>query len=197
MRLSEYQQHWPDDAITAIALRLIPEADPEKVAEKLIREIAEVQKLDIQPNRALRREALAVFDRTFLITGALRFLAILVAFIGILNALLSWQLEKQREAGILKALGLSNRQLWTLILTETGLMGTVAGLLAMPAGVTLAAILVYIINRRSFGWTMQLYFEPWPFFLAILIALSASLLAGAVPARKLSQIPPAEVLHYE
>lgn len=197
MRLSKYRQHWSDDAVSAVALRLIPEADPEEVAEKLAGKIADIQSLDIQPNETLREEALDVFDRTFLITGALRFLAILVAFTGILNALLSWQLEKQREAGILKALGLSSRQLWNLILTETGLMGAVAGLLAAPAGVTLAAILVYIINRRSFGWTMQLYIEPWPFFLAFLIALAASLLAGAIPARKLSLMPPAEALHYE
>jgi len=197
MRLPVYRRLWADENVTAIALRLDTGEDPDKVAERLTRGTAQIQTLEIRPNQSLRKEALAVFDRTFLITGALRFLAILVAFIGILNALLSWQLEKQRQAGILKALGLSNQQLWALILSETGLMGGVAGLLAMPAGVALAAILVFIINRRSFGWTMQLSFEPWPFILALLIALAASLLAGAFPARKLSLIPPAEALHYE
>ena len=79
-----------------------------------------------------------MFDRTFAITGALQLLAALVAFIGVLSALLSLQLERARELGILRAIGLTVRQLRGLMLLETGLMGAVAGLLAMPTGLALS-----------------------------------------------------------
>ena len=98
----------------------------------------------------------SVFDRTFAITGALQILATVVAFIGVLSALLSLLLEKQRELGLLRAMGLTVRELWGLVLLESGLMGAVAGVLAMPTGLALSLILIYIINRRSFGWTLQM-----------------------------------------
>jgi putative ABC transport system permease protein len=66
-------------------------------------------------------------------------------------------------------------------------MGLVAGLLAMPTGVMLALILVYIINKRSFGWTLQLQITPEPFLWAVVIAVIAALLAGAYPAYQLLQ----------
>lgn len=140
---------------------------------------------------------MTIFDRTFQITGALRLLAMVVAFIGILSAMLSLLLERQRDLGIMRAVGLTNRQLWGLMMVETGLMGTVAGILAMPAGFALALILILIINRRSFGWTLQLHVDPAPFVLALGMSILAALLAGIYPAKKISSIPAAETLRSE
>ena len=80
---------------------------------------------------------------------------------------------------------------------ETGLMGLAAGLMAIPTGSALAVILVYIINRRSFGWTLQLDVRPEAFAQALAVALVAALLAGIYPALKLSRMPAAEVIRYE
>jgi putative ABC transport system permease protein len=74
------------------------------------------------------------------------------------------------------------RQLWQLTLLETGLMGATAGLLAMPVGWLLAWILIYVINRRSFGWTLQMDLEPSYFLQALAVAVVAALLAGIYPA---------------
>jgi putative ABC transport system permease protein len=74
------------------------------------------------------------------------------------------------------------RQLWQLTLLETGLMGATAGLLAMPVGWLLAWILIYVINRRSFGWTLQMDLEPAYFLQALAVAVAAALLAGIYPA---------------
>ncbi len=138
-----------------------------------------------------------VFDRTFAITGALQLLATVVAFIGVLSALLSLQLDKQRELGILRAVGLTARQLWSLVMLETGLMGAVAGLLSMPTGFVVALILIYIINRRAFGWTLLLQVEPAPFIQAFVVALIAALLAGIYPARRMSKAITADLLRFE
>jgi putative ABC transport system permease protein len=111
--------------------------------------------------------------------------------------LLSLLMEKQREVGILRAVGLTARQLWGLLMLETGLMGTVAGLLAMPTGLALSAILIYIINRRSFGWTLQMAVDPAPFIQALALAVVAALLAGIYPARRMAKMLTAEALRYE
>lgn len=197
MALPVYRENWDDQKLTAIALRLEPGQDPDQIASELQTTLSPVQKVLARPNQALREEVLVVFDRTFAITGALQLLATIVAFIGVLSALLSLELERQRELGILRALGLTVRQLWGLIMLETGLMGSVAGLLSIPTGYALALILVYIINRRSFGWTLQMQINWEPFLQAMVIAVVAALLAGIYPARRMGAMITSEALRSE
>lgn len=197
MALNVYRELWQDNDLTALALRLEPGVNPDQITLELQDHFQGQQQLLIRPNQALRQDVMVIFDRTFAITVALRLLATLVAFIGVLNALLLLQLEKQREVGILRALGLTGRQLWRLVMVETGLMGLVAGLLAMPTGYVLAVILVFIINRRSFGWTLQMEVQPEAFVQALVIAVVAALLAGIYPAMRMSRMAAAEVIRYE
>ena len=197
MSLDTYRRLWNDKALTALAVRLAPGVDADAVARELGDALAPVQRLFVRPNQALRDEALVIFDRTFAITGALQLLATVVAFIGVLSALLSLLLDKQREVGILRAIGLTARQLWGLVMLETGLMGAVAGLLAMPTGFALSLILIYIINRRSFGWTLQMQVSLEPFLMALAVAVVAAMLAGIYPARKMGKMLAAEALRYE
>jgi putative ABC transport system permease protein len=197
MSLDTYRRLWNDEALTALAIRLAPDAEADVVARELGDALAPVQRLFVRPNQALRDEALVIFDRTFAITGSLQLLATIVAFIGVLSALLSLLLEKQHEVGILRAIGLTARQLWGLVMLETGLMGAVAGLLAMPTGFALSLILIYIINRRSFGWTLQMQVEAAPFLTALAVAVAAALLAGIYPARRMGKMLTAEALRYE
>jgi putative ABC transport system permease protein len=151
----------------------------------------------VRSNRGTRQNALDVFDRTFSITVALQLLATVVAFVGILSTLMSLQLERMREIGVLRATGMTRRQLWRLSLWETGLIGATAGLLAMPTGFVLALILIYIINLRSFGWTLEMQLAPGEFGQAFLVALVAALLAGLYPAWKLGQVQPATAVRSE
>jgi putative ABC transport system permease protein len=197
MELDIYQAYWEDDAITGIGLRLSPNTNPDHLAVELGESLGLIQNLVIRPNQALRADVMEVFDRTFAITGALQLLATLVAFIGILSALLSLHLERFGEIGILRSIGLTVRQLWTMIMVETGLMGFVAGVLAMPTGITLAIILIYIINRRSFGWTLQMQFESTPFIQALAVSVIAALLAGIYPAWKMGKTVIADALRSE
>ncbi|MDE0505178.1 MAG: FtsX-like permease family protein, partial [Candidatus Poribacteria bacterium] len=151
----------------------------------------------IRSNRALRANALGVFDRTFSIFVALQMLSAVVAFIGVLSALMSLQLERTREIGALRSIGITRGQLAKLTLLETGLMGAIAGVIAMPTGLVLATILIYIINLRSFGWTLQMQLQPSQFSLAFVVALISALLASIYPAWRMGQMQPAEALRTE
>jgi putative ABC transport system permease protein len=144
--------------------------------------------LVISANRELRQNALVIFDRTFAITGALNLLATVVAFIGVLSALMALQIERTRELGMLRANGMTLRQLWRMTLLETGLMGGTAGLLSMPTGFLLALVLVYIINLRSFGWTIRLNLQWETFAQALLVAVVSALLAGIYPMLRLGKM---------
>ena len=194
---SVYRQHWDDRALSTIALFVESGADVDETVNALRRAFAGKGQLLISSNRGVRRNALEVFDRTFAITVALRLLATLVAFVGILSTLMSLQLERAREIGVLRATGMTRRQLWGLTLLETGLLGTSAGIVAMPTGYILALILVYIINLRSFGWTLSMQLPAGEFIQAFLVALAAALLAGLYPAWRMAKIDPAEALRME
>ncbi len=199
MRLQTYQRFWQDRSISNVALFLAPELidQADAIAQELQLQFAGQYALDIASNRGIKEGALEVFDRTFTITAALRLLATIVAFIGVLSALMSLQLERTRELGTLRANGLSALQLWGKTLLETALMGLTAGLLAMPLGLILALILIYIINLRSFGWSLQLYLNPTIFITALGVALVAALLAGIYPVIRLNRLEIASALREE
>ena len=197
MALDLYRRYWDDRSVTDALIVLKPGEAADANVRGLQEALAGVQGVTVQPNRALRAEALAVFDRAFAITGALQLLAAVVAFIGVLSALLALQLERGREVGLMRAVGLTVRQLRGLVFLETGLMGAAAGLLAMPTGLILALVLIFIINRRSFGWTMQLHAAPGIFLQALLLAVAAALLAGVYPALRMGRMAAAEALRGE
>lgn len=197
LSLEQYRQYWDDDQVSAAAIILEPGVDVQATADPLKARLAEIQILLVRPNQVLREDALEVFDRTFAITSALQLMTTIVAFVGVLSAMMSLQLDKQRQLGILKAIGLTGRQVWRLITLETGLMGTVAGLLSMPTGYVLALILVFIINRRSFGWTLQMQLTPEPFIQAFVIAVSAAVLAGLYPALRIIRRNTSEAIRFD
>lgn len=203
MPYATYRQFWDDPAISSFALYAAPGVDVDDLVARLRAEAGRpagaegAPMLVIGSNRALREGTLAVFDRTFAITAVLQLLATVVAFIGILSALMALQLERARELGMLRANGLTPGQLWGLVLGQTSLMGLVAGLLAAPLGLALALVLVYVINRRSFGWTLDLALEPALFGQALLVALVAAVLAGLYPAWRMSRTSPALALREE
>ncbi len=191
-----YERWWDDRAITSIAVYAEPGADINDLADRLRTELSGTA-LQVQVNRALRDEALIIFDRTFAITNALRLLAVVVAFIGVLSALMALQIERTRELSTMQAVGLTQGQLWRLTLLETGFMGATAGLLSLPVGFVLSLVLVYVINLRSFGWTIQLSLDPWVFGQAMIMSIIAALLAAVYPVIRLQKMPIAAGLRGE
>lgn len=197
MGLQTYRRFWADETVSNVALYLEPQLDADQIAERLQMQFSGQYQLNIVSNRGLKQSAIVVFDRTFTITAALRLLTTIVAFIGVLSALMSLQLEKTKELGTLRANGMTLRQLWGLTFLETGLMGVAAGLIAIPTGLILAAVLIYVINLRSFGWSLQLQLTPQIFVLALLVALIAALLAGIYPSTRLGKMEIADALREE
>jgi putative ABC transport system permease protein len=199
MSLDVYRRLWNDDRLNGVALFLAPnaDADVDTVTADLRARLTDFPNIQVNASSVLRQEALVVFDRTFAITTAMQLITTLVAFIGVLSSLLALQLEKGREMGILRALGLNVAEMRRLTFCETGLLGASAGLLAIPTGYILAWILIFVINQRSFGWTLQMQVNPAPFAQAFLLAVGAALLAALYPAWRLARMQAAEALRGE
>ncbi len=197
MSRESYDAHWTDEGVTSLGLFVAPGRTVEEVLTLLRARVPGDQQVQIRSNRALRAASLEVFDRTFAITGVLRFLAFLVAFIGVLTALMALQFERSRELGVLRANGLTPGQVWKLVTAQTGIMGLVAGVLAVPAGLTLALVMIFVVNKRSFGWTLQLQVGPEILIQAVLLALLGALLAGILPAWRMARTSPAMALREE
>lgn len=197
MRDPIYRRLWNDPYISNVAAFVAPGVPVSDVITRLKQTFAGREELIVQSNRDLLDGVLVIFDQTFAITTALNMLATIVAFIGILSALMALQLERMREIGTMRANGLTPGQLFRLTLLETGLMGGVAGVMALPVGTVLAWVLVYIINVRSFGWSLQLQLRPEFYTQALAVALVAALLAGIYPALHMGRVQPARAVRSE
>lgn len=186
--LETYRRHWRDDSVTGIGVHLASGYETDEATRAIRATLGDSAGVQLRTTEAIEDITLAVFDRTFRITEVLRWLAGAIAFLGVLSAVLAIELERAREVAILRALGFSRNELARQILTRTGLLGIAAGLCAVPLGVALAALLVHVINRRSFGWSMDLSVTPAPVLLGEALAIAAAFLAGIWPAIRASRL---------
>ncbi|MGB3365739.1 MAG: FtsX-like permease family protein [Thermodesulfobacteriota bacterium] len=177
-----YRSLWQDDQITSLGVYVSKTYPIDKTVGELRTKLSKYSNLAIRSNENLKQSAIKTFDRTFTVTSALRILIAIVAFISVLSSLMALQLEREKEFGVLRAVGMTIAQLRRMIFLENGLIGLASGLFSIPVGVALSLILINVINLRSFGWTLNFSIEPRYFIEAMCIALVASLAAGIYPA---------------
>jgi putative ABC transport system permease protein len=196
MSESVFLSRWKDPGVSSFGVFFDSGTDLAQAVARLRTALAGTG-LEVQANRTIRERALQIFDRTFAITAALRLLTILVAFVGVMSAMMALLLERTRELATFQALGLTPGGVWKLILMETGLMGATAGVFSWPVGVIMASVLIYVINLRSFGWTIQMSLAPSVFVEALILAVLAAVVAGIYPAWRLLRTSVAEALRAE
>jgi putative ABC transport system permease protein len=195
---ASYAHWWNDATVSTLGVFLEPGVATAGVVAAIHRALDGLDvALRIRSDREIREQSLAIFDRTFAITRVLRLLAIGVAFVGVFSALMALQLERTREQAILRATGVTPGQLARLTLAQTGLMGVYAGVLSLPLGGLMASVLIDVINRRAFGWSIEAQLPPAAVPEALLLAVGAALLAGLYPAWRMRRVQPALALRAE
>lgn len=202
---SLFDRVWPRDAerrgFTGVGLYLAQPADNaargrarERIAAVLTRLGLSVP---LQSNDALRAYSLRVFERTFSVTDILRWITAAVAFFAVLGSTLALEISRVRERALLRALGFSRAQSGAVISLECLMQGLLAGVLSVPVGIALSWLLIEVINRRSFGWGMEIHFDTGTLALAVLSAAAASLLAGILPAYRAALAEPGAALRLD
>lgn len=195
-----YDQYFHDRGYGGIGLYLASDARLGNALQAIHRAIATYaghQQLLVRSNRELRDLSLAIFDRTFAVTEVLRLLAIAVAIIGIISALMALNLERAREFALLRALGFTRFQISNMTLIESAYIGLLAGLLAIPSGLTLSQLLIHVINHRAFGWSLQSHIASGELVQAVALAIGAAATAALYPGWKNARSAPAVGLREE
>jgi putative ABC transport system permease protein len=192
-----FQKFWRDPWLSSIVIYLEPGTDPQAVRLELLSRLSGHGDLVVLSNRALKARVLEIFDQTFAITYALEIVALVVAALGVLNTLVASVLERTREIGVLRSVGFTRGGIRRTVLCEAACMGLLANVVGALAGLALSLILIYVINKQSFGWTIQFSFPARLLAEYALLTLGASLAAGFFPAWRASRIPIAEAVRYE
>lgn len=189
-------RYLPDGTPSGLAVYVAPGHDVSAIRATIERASADYR-IGVATNRELRGAAVAVFDRTFAITYALEAIAIVVAVIGIAGAMLALVIDRRRELGLLRFLGAARGQVRRIILAEAGLLGLLASLAGLGLGTALSLVLVFVINKQSFGWTIRFHWPVGVLVAAIAGVYTATLLAGLYPARIAMRLDPIEAAHEE
>ena len=169
---------------------------PEK-AEALIRDLRarfDLPGTAVTDQAAIKAQSLAIFEKTFVVTGALNVLTLGVAGFAILTSLLTLWATRLPQLAPVWAMGLTRRQLGRIELLRSVALAALTALLALPLGLVLAWALLAIINVEAFGWRLPMHLFPRDWLRLFLLALLAGALAAAIPARRLGRVPPAELL---
>ncbi len=182
MALPLYRRLLGEDRLDGIGLLAAPGVTPAALRGAATAAMADRPGLLLALNAEVRRASMDIFDRTFTITRVLQALVGVVAFLGILGALQSLQMERAREFAVLRAVGWTPRQVRRLVFGQTGLLGLAAGLLAVPLGLALAWLLIRVINVRAFGWTIEFAPGYATLLQGVALAVVAALVGGAHPA---------------
>jgi putative ABC transport system permease protein len=189
-------RYLPDPAVSSVAILLRAGVDLATARAEVESALIDHRVL-VLTNRALREDAIRIFDRTFAITYALELVAVVVAVMGIAGALLALVIDRRREIGLLRVLGGARGQMRRLILFEAGLLGLLANVAGLALGLALSVLLIYVINKQSFGWTIQFHWPVGVLLGALTLVYAATVAAALLPARVAVRLNPIEVLHEE
>jgi putative ABC transport system permease protein len=177
-----------DERVSTYELYLRDGADVEATRKTILRRYAQSHDLHVLTNRELRRDVQGRVDQVFSLLRALELVALLVAVLGIVNALLANLLDRVREIGVLRALGMSRRALSRMILLEALLIGA-AGLIAgLLVGFAVGHVMLRHVNVVSTGWYFPFRVAPGSLFELSLLTLVAAAAAGYYPARSAARL---------
>jgi putative ABC transport system permease protein len=143
---------------------------------------------------AIHRQAMRVFDRTFVIADTLGNITLLIAVCGIFFATLAGELSRQKHIALLRCLGVSGKELVGLGALQLFVFGLISMLIAMPLGLGLAKLVIDVEIRHSFGWTMELIVSPITYVKTAILSMLALIVAGALPIIRLLRKSPMKSL---
>jgi putative ABC transport system permease protein len=167
-----------DRSVNDGALWLAPGVTRAAAAEAL-RALPGGAQLDIGDPGEIRELSMRIFDRSFAVTYALEAVAVLVGLFGLSSSLGAIVLARRREFGMLRHLGLTRAQIRGMLAAEGGLLALVGAAAGLAAGAAISLVLVYVVNRQSFHWSMELH-PPYLFLVLLTMVLTALAVLTAI-----------------
>ena len=167
-----------DKRVNDGAAWLRPGATPAEAMDA-IRALPGGAELDMAAPPEIRELSLRIFDRSFAVTYAMEAVAVLVGLFGLSSSLGAIVLARRREFGMLRHLGLTRGQIRAMLAAEGGLLALLGALAGLVVGAAISLILVYVVNRQSFGWSMELH-PPYVLLFILVVLLVALAVITAI-----------------
>jgi putative ABC transport system permease protein len=186
-----------DDAMNTVVIYLKPGVNRDDARKQLEAIFGPKYHAFVVTNAEIRAEVMKIFDQTFLITYALLAVAIVVAVLGVINTLAALILERTRDLALLRILGMSIAQVRRMLVLESSVLGLTSTAAGLAMGYVLSWILIYVINKQSFGWTIAFHTPVRLIVASLAVTFVASLLAGLVPSRLARRIDLASAMKAE
>jgi putative ABC transport system permease protein len=184
MERERYTALTGDRTATNAALWLAPAADAGSIREAVVRGIAGGSRLDIAAPGEIHDLSLKAFDRTFAVTYALELAAVVIGLFGLSSSFGALVLSRRREFGLLRHLGLTRRQIGAMLAVEGALVSCIGLVIGFCLGWLISLVLIHVINRQSFHWSMEM-FAPWTVLTAsALLVLALSTLTALASGRQ-------------
>jgi putative ABC transport system permease protein len=179
--LAAYREITGDARVNDAAITLARGAVAERVVQGLL-VLAPAGSLDVSRAGEIRRISLKIFDRTFAITYLLEAVAICIGLCGVAASFAALAAARRKEFGMLRHLGVSRIQIGAMLAIEGALVAGTGVLTGLAAGAAIGLVLIEVVNRQSFHWSMDLH-VPWAalalFGLAMVLSAGlAAVLAG-------------------
>jgi putative ABC transport system permease protein len=163
-----------DRRVNDAAVWLRPGVTPARAMEA-IRALPGGAEVDLASPPEIREVSLAIFDRSFAVTYAMEAVAVLVGLFGLSSSLGAIVLARRREFGVLRHLGVTRSEVRAMLAAEGGLLALVGAAAGLVVGGAISLVLVYVVNRQSFNWSMELHPPYW-----LLLALASTLVVLAI-----------------
>ncbi|MGK7295639.1 MAG: ABC transporter permease [Candidatus Wenzhouxiangella sp. M2_3B_020] len=191
---SLYRRWFDDRTVDNLGVYLDDGVDAEAFGRQVQQMFAD-ESVDWITPAGVRRQSLAVFDRTFRISWALATLVGLIALVALTSALLAQGLERSREHATLRALGLPPGGLFGLVTVQSAGLTLIALITALPLALLIHYTLSLLIQPRAFGWSVPAGWPPLePVLLVAPVALVLGTLTGLYPAWRIGRRPMVEHL---
>src|SRR6185437_16172025 len=185
--LDDYRRITGDTKANDLALHLAPGVDVERAEAAIRAALPAARGLAFEDASNLRRRSLETFDRTFAVTYALEAIAVAIGLAGVTSSFAALAWSRRREFGVLRFLGLTRGDVLRLLALEGAAAGALGAAIGLATGAGVSLVLVRIVNRQSFHWTIEVHWPALPLVLlaAAVVALCAlgARVSGALAVR--------------
>ncbi len=192
-----FNRIWQDTLADMFSVYVKPGENVAGVRDAIQKRFNRERKLFVLPSREFREEIKRLIDRSFVMNDAMNILTLVIAGFGIIVTLLASVMERTREIGLLRAIGMKRSQVSGLVITESLLLGLAGGLLGSATGILIGWINLEGFFRLDFGASITYHIHYVSIAWALLLSAGLSILAGFYPAQRAAKTNIVEALSYE
>lgn len=192
-----YMRHWQDELVDTFEPYTAPGTDLELVRTEIMRQFGHKYRLFVLTNAEFRDEIKRLIDQLFSVMRALQFVTVVIALLSVVNTLLTSILDRVREIGVLRAIGMLRGQLLRMILVESLLLGVVGAAMGSVVGAINGYVMLDVVSRQDTGWQVPVTLDPLSLTAFCLTLIAVAVLAGVYPARVAGRLQVVDALGYE